>query len=283
MTSWGTKQRNLLENLNGGDIIPNDVLFGRGKPFQIHPGNVRLHQLVDERKHVYTMSRRDDKTLIATSIVDLIKREGGRFLRQYKNDKKKWMEVDDIVARNKVSHALRGTGRELPCSKRIQAEVLTMKRMKKQTEKIHSSDSFTTRVVDVNAKRMGTTTQLLKGGTSTLGYPPTTQLDNLAVAAAVPSYLGATALDRMPPMNIPVGPIPSLAPSYGYHQALLLNQMAAERERLLLQELTGTSRHRLPMQQQPQTSSFRDPPNTSLLETLRSLQNKSTTNRFTQL
>ena len=274
MMSWGTKQRNLLENLNEGDIFPNDVLFGRGKPFQIHPGNVRLHQLVDERKHVYTMSRRDDKTMIATSIVNLIKREGGRFLRKYKNDKKKWMEVDDIVARNKVSHALRGTGRELPSSKRIQAEVRTIKRAKKQTEKIHSSDSFTTRVVDVNAKRMGTTTQLLKGGISTLRYPPTTQLDNLAAAAAVPSYLGATVLDRMPPMNIPVGPIPSLAPSYRYHQALLLNQMAAERERLLLQELTGTSRQRLPMH----------PPNTSLLERLRSLQNKSTTNnRFTQL
>ena len=281
MTSWGTKpQRNLLENFKGGDIFPNDVLFGRGKPFQVHPGNVRLHQLVDERKHVYTMSRRDDKTMIATSIVDLIKREGGRFLRQYKNDKKKWMEVDDLVARNKVSHALRGTGRELPSSKRIQAEVLTMKRVKKQTEKIHSSDSFTTRVVDFNAKRMGTTTQLLNGGTSTLRYPPTTQIDNLAAAAAVPSYLGATALDRMPAMNIPAGPIPSLAPSYRYHQALLLNQMAAERERLLLQELTGTSRQRLLMQQQPQTSSFQDPPNNSLLETLRSLQNKSTTNRF---
>ena len=99
-----------------------DVLFGRGKPFQSHPGNIRLHKIVDLYKARYSQARRHKKTEMAEEIVQIIKCGGGgsagsagsgstmagRFLKRLDDDV--WVEVSDIVAREKVSHALRGNG-----------------------------------------------------------------------------------------------------------------------------------------------------------------------------
>ena len=52
-----------------------DVLFGRGKPYQDHPGNLRLHQLVKARKESYMKARRHEKTEIAYNIVEMIKQD----------------------------------------------------------------------------------------------------------------------------------------------------------------------------------------------------------------
>lgn len=42
-----------------------DVLLGRGKPYQGHAGNIRLHKVVDLYKPRYSQARRHEKTEIA--------------------------------------------------------------------------------------------------------------------------------------------------------------------------------------------------------------------------
>ncbi len=93
-----------------------DVLFGRGKPYQGHAGNIRLHKIVDLYKPRYSQARRHEKTEIAEEIVQFIKTAGandnpGRFLKRVENEEA-WIEVSDSVARDKVSHALRGKPRK---------------------------------------------------------------------------------------------------------------------------------------------------------------------------
>jgi hypothetical protein len=92
-------------------LTPNDVVFGRGKPFQSHEGNLRFHQIVQLHKSRYAKSRRHEKTEIAEEIVQLIKSgqsgEAGRFLKKSQSGDG-WVEVEDTIAREKVSHALRG-------------------------------------------------------------------------------------------------------------------------------------------------------------------------------
>lgn len=89
-----------------------DVLFGRGRPYQSHPGNVNLHRLVTLHKDRYESSQRFDKLAIADQIVYEVKSGGGRklpgkFLRRVEGEDY-WEEAPDDVSREKVAHALRG-------------------------------------------------------------------------------------------------------------------------------------------------------------------------------
>ncbi len=84
----------------------DDVLMGRGRPFQTWPGNFHLAQLVMENAEHYLKAKcRDDKTEIARQILTLVRRQnGGRFLRRTSVD---WEPVDELAARNKISQLLR--------------------------------------------------------------------------------------------------------------------------------------------------------------------------------
>ena len=93
---------------NGYRPTKFDVIFGRGRPFQDHDGNIRLHKLVEFYKPRYLHARRLQKTKIASEIVQLVK-ETGHFMKRSKGED--WTEVCDLVARDKVSHALRGKPR----------------------------------------------------------------------------------------------------------------------------------------------------------------------------
>mmetsp|Transcript_12367 Transcript_12367/g.29440 ORF Transcript_12367/g.29440 Transcript_12367/m.29440 type:complete len:456 (+) Transcript_12367:38-1405(+) len=81
-----------------------DVLLGKGCPFQNHPGNKRLRQLVDAYTKRYDKAQKGDKKAIAQEVVDAIKHSGGYFLKQ---DGNKWIRVDNEVARVKVSATFR--------------------------------------------------------------------------------------------------------------------------------------------------------------------------------
>jgi len=87
-------------------IVPAqaDVLFGRGKPFREHIGNMRLHDLLDEKVPAYERALLKEKTAMIAEIVKIIRLEGGRFLKQENNA---WINVDDKQAKEKVSHGFR--------------------------------------------------------------------------------------------------------------------------------------------------------------------------------
>eukprot|EP00934_Nitzschia_sp_Nitz4_P006286 Nitzschia sp. Nitz4//scaffold99_size76975//4803//6306//NITZ4_005564-RA/size76975-snap-gene-0.4-mRNA-1//-1//CDS//3329560814//6276//frame0 len=82
----------------------NDILFGRGRPFQQHPGNLRFSLVIESLKPQYEELKRNEKTTMAENVVKQLKDGGSRFLRQGEGC---WEEVDDAVAREKVSQAFR--------------------------------------------------------------------------------------------------------------------------------------------------------------------------------
>jgi hypothetical protein len=86
-----------------------DVLFGRGKGVQAHPGNKRLRELVEANLNRYEQASRLEKTLLAETIVRNIKDISGRFLKLEHSllGRSGWTEVDDEAARDKIAHAFR--------------------------------------------------------------------------------------------------------------------------------------------------------------------------------
>jgi hypothetical protein len=96
---------------------PYDVLFGREKMAQEHPGNFRYLRILDEHRDRYDSVPKDDKTDVAVAVVEKVKSTSGRFL---KTGEAGWVEVDDKTARLKVSMAFR--------SKRRASQMLTKKR-----------------------------------------------------------------------------------------------------------------------------------------------------------
>jgi hypothetical protein len=90
----------------------SDVIFGKGKPFQMHSGNRRMHRIASAHKEHYLASKHD-KILIADMVLQQIKNDGSepvRFLKRGRGDDGElWVEVDDYEAREKVRHALRFT------------------------------------------------------------------------------------------------------------------------------------------------------------------------------
>jgi hypothetical protein len=85
--------------------LANDVLLGRGRPFQEFPGNVHMAEIVDAYREEYESVGKLQKTAISSKVVQLIREsKGGRFL---KKDGGRWVEVTDDVARLKASHGFR--------------------------------------------------------------------------------------------------------------------------------------------------------------------------------
>jgi hypothetical protein len=87
------------------DPTPVDVVFGRGKGFQNHDGNVQFHRLVDVHLIEYDKGSKLDKTRLSENILKMVQANSGRFLRQ--DVRGNWLEVDDGTAREKISRAFR--------------------------------------------------------------------------------------------------------------------------------------------------------------------------------
>jgi hypothetical protein len=105
------QRRRILEATNIEDSeyhtnVPNlsDVLFGKEKSVQEHSGNIRYLNLIAEFWDRYDGAKKIEKKSITGEMVDLVKKSGGRFLKM---DDFGWVEVSDIIAREKVSNAFR--------------------------------------------------------------------------------------------------------------------------------------------------------------------------------
>ena len=83
-----------------------DVLLGRGSPFNAHPGNKRLHEMVSLRFVEYDNTPRAEKTRIAVEIVGDVHKSSGCFLKQ-DDESGMWVKVSNLEARNNVSHCFR--------------------------------------------------------------------------------------------------------------------------------------------------------------------------------
>merc|ERR1712115_186485 len=82
-----------------------DVLMGRGGKSNHHVGNMRYRAEIDRLQEEYKKTEdKDEKTNISETLVLHVQSYGGNFLEK---DDDGWYVIDDVVARRKVSQALR--------------------------------------------------------------------------------------------------------------------------------------------------------------------------------
>ena len=93
-----------------GTPSPADVLLGRGRPFQSHPGNQRMLQLIGVRRPQYLERDRRGKNEIIMEVIRTVKELGGRFLRRVDYEQY-WTEAEETIVYRKVGHAFRSTVR----------------------------------------------------------------------------------------------------------------------------------------------------------------------------
>ncbi|CAJ1946400.1 unnamed protein product [Cylindrotheca closterium] len=89
------------------DPLESDVLFGRGKTTLEHPGNKRMHQIVDKHAITYHSQLKTGKKKIAQHVYDEVMKGGIRFLKRVADRPHGWIVVDNLTAINKINHALR--------------------------------------------------------------------------------------------------------------------------------------------------------------------------------
>ena len=86
------------------DVNSYDVLCGRGGGTNSQIGNRRFRKLVQEFQPTYLLARRKEKPLLARTIVLIIRKRGGRFLKK-DDETGELFEVGDAKAEAKTSQA----------------------------------------------------------------------------------------------------------------------------------------------------------------------------------
>jgi hypothetical protein len=99
------------ENQSANITAPEkfDVLLGRGRPVQAWVGNIWYSSIIEAtfERHHEASGRRGAKKELCDEVVEIVKSYGGRFLKREEEGGLEWVEVDDALARVKVSHAFR--------------------------------------------------------------------------------------------------------------------------------------------------------------------------------
>jgi len=86
----------------------DDVLFGRGKRFQNHPGNLRMRKIIRKYKKIYSVQKgQHKKRLVVENAYNEITGGGARFIKQSEENKNEWVEVMMHEALEKVAHTIR--------------------------------------------------------------------------------------------------------------------------------------------------------------------------------
>lgn len=97
-------------------IEPEDVLSGRGGATNSHSGNRAFRVLVKQHQDEYLKAKKRDKPAVASKIVEMIRKKGGRFLRRWDTSAEGqvlWVDIGDERAREKTCQALREGAPEL--------------------------------------------------------------------------------------------------------------------------------------------------------------------------
>lgn len=112
------------------DVNSFDVLCGRGGGTNSQVGNRRFRKLVQEFQPTYLLARRKEKPLLARTIVLIIRKRGGRFLKK-DDETGELYEVGDAKAEAKTSQALR-EGLDVRATKSAASNLLDKKKKKKK-------------------------------------------------------------------------------------------------------------------------------------------------------
>jgi hypothetical protein len=115
------------------DVNSYDVLCGRGGGTNSQVGNRRFRQLVQDFQPTYLLARRKEKPLLARTIVLIIRKRAGRFLKK-DEETGELFEVGDVKAEAKTSQALR-EGLDVRATKSAASSLLDKKKKKKKADK----------------------------------------------------------------------------------------------------------------------------------------------------
>lgn len=115
-----------------------DVLCGQSRTCADHPGNQRFQAVLDMYVTKYQQATsKQEKMAITKETVQIINNSSGRFLKYDKNDNE-WQEISTVMARDKVSHALRTKVAASLRKKKSQQAIISNKGNGKQsTKKTH--------------------------------------------------------------------------------------------------------------------------------------------------
>jgi hypothetical protein len=87
---------------------PDDILMGRGWPYQKNPGNKKMRSLVEEHKPIYNSRSRSGKGELVKELLRMLRKSGSRFLIRSEEGDRDWEIASKGEAYEKVCHALRG-------------------------------------------------------------------------------------------------------------------------------------------------------------------------------
>mmetsp|Transcript_14586 Transcript_14586/g.33938 ORF Transcript_14586/g.33938 Transcript_14586/m.33938 type:complete len:878 (-) Transcript_14586:291-2924(-) len=114
------------------DVNSYDVLCGRGGGTNSQVGNRRFRKLVQEFQPIYLLARRKEKPLLARTIVLVIRKRGGRFLKKDEETGELY-EVGDAKAEAKTSQALR-EGLDVRATKSAASSLMDKKKKKSKAK-----------------------------------------------------------------------------------------------------------------------------------------------------
>jgi hypothetical protein len=105
-----------------------DCLLGKGRLIMKHPGNVDMRHFLEARLDRWESAGIKEKAGVSWEVVHEVKQNGGRFLKEDPNG---WyVEVDDEVARQKVSIGFR----DLVKRTRMRQEIESHRRTQRQEQ-----------------------------------------------------------------------------------------------------------------------------------------------------
>ncbi|GKY95903.1 hypothetical protein MPSEU_000550900 [Mayamaea pseudoterrestris] len=120
------------------DVNGYDVLCGRGGGTNSQIGNRRFRKLVQDFQPIYLLARRKEKPLLARTIVLIIRKRGGRFLKK-DDETGEMFEVGDVKAEAKTSQALR-EGLDVRATKSAAGSLMDKKKKDKNDCEGYSPD-----------------------------------------------------------------------------------------------------------------------------------------------
>lgn len=122
-----------------GTLQPTDkdIVFGRGKKYQDHEGNIRMRECINKYKKLYNALKRFQKQALVDNIYQKLVEDGARFLRKDEATDT-WVLVERELATQKVSHALR-------CKKHLGKRDGSLKKIKESNNKNSCSSSCSSR------------------------------------------------------------------------------------------------------------------------------------------
>ncbi|KAL3943259.1 MAG: hypothetical protein SGBAC_002668 [Bacillariaceae sp.] len=160
-------------------LSKNDVIFGRGRGFQNHPGNLRMRTIIEKYKNEYHSLRRQGKRDMVEKVYKEIIENGARFLKKMDREDE-WIKVDVPIALQKVSHTLR-------CRKKLEnpepADVLSHKASLVQLHGLDLASSASASMVSRQSLTMVQDRSAMALGGSLHGANPYVALEAQRVAA----------------------------------------------------------------------------------------------------